>query len=343
MNNIEPMKKTFKNLEYQLIKLKEISKLDFDINYIIDFLQKKDIDFVNDHIDLTHKYISEHDKIKLTDPRALFIINIEHILNQLIKWYQNMPYIIPYYAIKCNPDNLIVELLAHLGIGFDCASLFEIETVLQHIPKTSTNRIIYANPCKMIPHLIKSAELNVNMVTLDCIEELNKIYKYNPNAELVIRLAVDDSNSLCKFSSKFGCNLTTAYDIMDNAKRLNMKVIGISFHVGSGCESIDSYIQAIQISSNAFDYGNLLGHKMYLLDLGGGFPGYNINDHISFEEIANAINSSIDKYFPNKANYKIIAEPGRYMVASSHTLLLNVIGKKTKYLNDDKYLSLIHI
>ena len=25
------------------------------------------------------------------------------------------------------------------------------------------------------------------------------------------------------------------------------------------------------------------------------------------------------------------------MVASSHTLLLNVIGKKTKYLNDDKY------
>ena len=45
--------------------------------------------------------------------------------------------------------------------------------------------------------------------------------------------------------------------------------------------------------------------------------------------IAKVINESIDEYFGGYDNgVKFIAEPGRYFVSASHTLLLNVIGKK---------------
>ena len=36
----------------------------------------------------------------------------------------------PFYAVKCNPDPVIVKLLAALGCGFDCATKGEIDLVL---------------------------------------------------------------------------------------------------------------------------------------------------------------------------------------------------------------------
>ena len=36
----------------------------------------------------------------------------------------------PYYAIKCNPEPIMLRLLMALGAGFDCASKVELATVL---------------------------------------------------------------------------------------------------------------------------------------------------------------------------------------------------------------------
>ena len=42
------------------------------------------------------------------------------------------------------------------------------------------------------------------MMTFDNIPELEKIAAYYPEAELVMRIMADDSQSICKFNSKFG-------------------------------------------------------------------------------------------------------------------------------------------
>lgn len=62
---------------------------------------------------------------------------------------------------------------------------------------------------------------------------------------------------------------------------------GTSFHVGSSCLDNDAYASAIESGSQLFDYGKLLGFDMRLLDIGGGFPGY---DDEQFEK-AGTINS----------------------------------------------------
>jgi ornithine decarboxylase len=38
-------------------------------------------------------------------------------------WVATMPRVMPFYAVKCNPEPSMVALLAALGAGFDCASI----------------------------------------------------------------------------------------------------------------------------------------------------------------------------------------------------------------------------
>ena len=59
---------------------------------------------------------------------------------------------------------------------------------------------------------------------------------YHPSAKLIIRIQTDDSKSRCKFNCKFGVRLDEVKDLLQQAKFMDLDIIGISFHVGSGCE-----------------------------------------------------------------------------------------------------------
>lgn len=50
-------------------------------------------------------------------------------------------------------------------------------------------------------------------------------------------------------------------------------MIGISFHVGSGCMDPPVYAKAIQAARKLFDFARSVGFEFTLLDIGGGFPG----------------------------------------------------------------------
>ncbi|XP_064364534.1 ornithine decarboxylase isoform X2 [Dromaius novaehollandiae] len=100
-----------------------------------------------------------------------------------------------------------------------------------------------------------------------------------------------------------------------------------NFHVGSGCTDPETFVQAISDARCVFDMGAELGFSMYLLDIGGGFPGSE-DVKLKFEEITSVINPALDKYFPSDSGINIIAEPGRYYVASAFTLAVNIIAKK---------------
>lgn len=124
--------------------------------------------------------------------------------------------------------------------------------------------------------------------------------------------------------------------------------------LGSGCEKASSFSDAIRNAKDVFDKGKQLGFEMTILDLGGGFPG-TTNVPITLDHIAKAINESLDTYFPEfdelgvESNISVIAEPGRYYVASAFTLATQIIAKRNVideldkndgmmyYLNDGVY------
>lgn len=187
-----------------------------------------------------------------------------------------------FAAVKCNDDLAVIQTLASLGTGFDCASKGEIGKVLSL--GVHPDRIIYAHPCKTSSHISYAAEKNVRMTTFDNEPELHKIKRLYPNAQLVVRIRADDPFAVVNLGIKFGAKLQEAKRLLGVAKGLELNVIGVSFHVGSGCTNADAYNKAIMWAKEVFDHADGIGMKLNLLDIGGGFPGQR-GAPITFDEV----------------------------------------------------------
>lgn len=220
--------------------------------------------------------------------------------------------------MKCNPNLEVIRLLAALGTGFDCASKAEIDEVLN--AGVDPSRIIYAQPCKTKSYVRHAAQQGVKQMTFDNSDELYKTKALFPDAELYLRILTDDSSSLCRLSLKFGASLDCAEELLQLAKSLDLNVVGVSFHVGSGASDPQSFVKAVQDSRTVFDQAAAIGYDLKTLDVGGGFSGD------TFEEMAAVLSEILDEYFP--PHIRIIGEPGRYYVASAFTVACNIIARR---------------
>jgi ornithine decarboxylase len=276
---------------------------------------------------------------------AFYVVDLCEPARKYTQWRAELPRVRPFYAVKCNDDVRVVETLAQTGTGFDCASKGEMSMVLKL--GVDPKDIIFAHPAKQVSHIHYAKEKGVKKMTFDNEDELRKIVKEYPEAELVLRILTDDSHSVCRLGLKFGCPLESVPSVLATAKSLGANVIGISYHVGSGNGHAQSFGDAVRDAKKAFNIAESLGMKFTLLDIGGGFPGSELGaegesdslrhstdssnpyaKHPSFSKIAAHVRTALDECFPEGCGVDIIAEPGRYFVKSSHALAVNVIGKR---------------
>ena len=274
---------------------------------------------------IIHMFKKFYNIIKHSNHKRPYIIyNSNNIVKKIKQWYNLLPNIKPYYAIKCNHDINIINLLDINKINFDCASKNELKLLLNK--KVNSNRIIFANPSKMVEHLKYARYKNVNLMTFDSIEELNKINLYYKDAKLIIRIKVDDSKSLLQFNKKFGVDIEKVDELLCYAKYLELNIIGCSFHVGSRCEDYSQYEYAIYKTKVVYDIAKKLNYNFSIINIGGGFSG---TDDILFKQVANTINNSIKFYYTNNnINISFMAEPGRYFVESAYIVVTQIINKK---------------
>lgn len=256
---------------------------------------------------------------------AFSLYNLDVVVQRLLQWREMLPRVHPFYAVKCNNDPILLKLLADLGCGFDCASRGEIDQIITN-GLANADSIIYANPCKTRKYIQHADQIGVRRMTFDSLEELIKIKENHSSPELILRISISDPTAQCPLATKFGCDpLNEGPILIKNASQMNLKIIGISFHVGSGCRDPKAFKLAISASKKLFDLGILEGHPMNLLDIGGGFPGHD-NEKITFFEIVEVIQRSLNEYFPVSNNIEIIAEPGRYFASSPVSLCTNLIS-----------------
>jgi ornithine decarboxylase len=167
---------------------------------------------------------------------------------------------------------------------------------------------------------------------------LKKIKRFAPHAGVVLRLRVPNTGSVVELSSKFGADPSEAVTLIQAAFDLDLVVEGLSFHVGSQCMNFENFVQALNISASVMQESEARGHKIKILDIGGGFPAPYHRDVESIEVLARKINAEVARLFSKDTD--IIAEPGRFVVASAATSIAKVIGKarrdgKTCYYIDD--------
>ncbi|KAK8271888.1 hypothetical protein V6Z12_D11G293100 [Gossypium hirsutum] len=208
-------------------------------------------------------------------------------------WFHNLPMVQPFYAVKSNPNPAFLKEMAALGTGFDCASLPEIETILSL--GVSPDRIVFANTCKPESHIKYATKVGVNLATFDSNCELEKIKKWHPKCELLIRIKVPEaSGSAFMFGSKFGALPEEIVPLLKAAQEAKLQVVGVSFHIGTGAINFHSIQGAIEAAKTTFDFAAQLGlPKMHILDIGGGFTS-----GPKFTDAASAVKVALQKYFP---------------------------------------------
>ncbi len=293
------------------------------ITDIYSYLTDKDVKIYDSKID-DYDIVNQFLEKKQGD-ESFIIIDLGEIIRQYNKWKRLLPRVTPFYAVKCNPDPIIIGLLNKLGCSFDTASKNEILKVIES--GVSPENIVFANPCKPVDFIKFARSNDVDLLVIDSSYELYKIKLYHPEANILIRIQTDDSKSRCKFNCKFGVSLDEVEGIILISKQLGINIKGVSFHVGSGCEDATVFKTALSDCKKVIELGKKHDITMDLVDIGGGFPGID-DSKVSFESMAEVINNSIDELYGEDTAIKFIAEPGRYFVTSSHTLVVSVINKK---------------
>jgi len=265
------------------------------------------------------------------------VVVIDHdiIRKNFAAFKKHLPKVQCYYAVKANPAPEIVRTLYHAGASFDVASLPEFMLVYENIkhlpPKPQQDfiwdKIIYANPTKPKETLVELDQYKP-LVTYDNLNELKKIKQFAPHAGVVLRLRVPNTGSMVELSSKFGCDPGEAVDLIRAAFGMGLVVEGVSFHVGSQCTNFENFVQALNMAAAVLKEAKSRGHEIKILDIGGGFPAH-YNKHVKpFSALAKKINAEIDRLFPK--DIQILAEPGRFLVATAATSIARIIGKAVR-------------
>ena len=311
-------------------------------------------------VDEIHQITS--DIISKGESGSFLVTDLAVVRDQFQLWQQELPNVLPMYAVKANPDLRIINLLAKLGTGFDVASAGEIgmvcteltrlheqktfvqaddneEDTQQSLEYILSSRMVYANPCKQQKHLEFSMDNGVELSVFDCSDELHKIAntwnarnaasKTAKPFRLLLRLTTDDKDSICPFSNKFGCKAgKDASELVDLCDRLGLELGGVSFHVGSGCGDATAYTIALEQALEVFSYAKEnYTFNMNVLDIGGGFPGDDMygSDLPDFQALAKTIRQGLMN-FPSSV--RIIAEPGRFFTSAATSACTKIYGRK---------------
>ena len=283
-----------------------------------------------------------------THGTPLVVVDHKALRENYLQFRRHLPRAQVYYAVKANSDPAIVQTLYDAGASFDVASVAEFMNVHQKIEDLPDkerqdfiwDRIIYANPIKAIETL-ELLEPYKPLVTYDNHDEVVKIARYAPHSGLVLRLRVPNTGSVVELSSKFGALPGEAVDLIAFAHNNKLEVEGLSFHVGSQCTNPKNYSDALHLAAGIFDEAKSRGFNLKLLDIGGGFPAHYDATVPPFTRLARMINSELDRLFPEPI--EILAEPGRFLVASAATAVSQIIGKAIRggklcyYINDGVY------
>lgn len=279
----------------------------------------------------------------------LFIIDHDQLRRNLAEFNRWLPRVQPYFAVKANPNPEIIRTLYRAGASFDVASWPEFQLVHENIkdlPEAERqafiwDKIIYSHPIKA-NETLRALDQYKPLVTYDNLEEIRKVQRHAPHVGMLLRLRVPNTGAMVELSSKFGAEPGEAVDLIAASEAAGLTVEGLSFHVGSQTTNFQNFVQALNMASEIFKEARLRGfHKMNQLDIGGGFPAPYDENVKPLKELADILNDTIARLFPE--DVAILAEPGRFLVATACTTVSEVIGKAHRdgrqcyYINDGVY------
>lgn len=269
----------------------------------------------------------------------LLLLDCDIIRQQYRALKNALPGVTLHYALKPLPHPVVVRTLLAEGASFDLATSGEVDLVAQEgVPAELT---IHTHPIKRDADICDALAYGCNVFVVDNLNELAKFKVYSEEVELLVRLSFRNSEAFADLSKKFGCSPEQALTIIETAQAWNIRIKGLSFHVGSQTTNPHKYVEAIHTCHRVMQQVVEMGlPALSTLDIGGGFPVNYTQQVMPIDEFCAPINQALNA-LPDTVH--VLAEPGRFICAPAVTSVASVMGQAERegqiwyYLDDGIY------
>ncbi len=239
-----------------------------------------------------------------------------------------MPHLV-CFAVKANSNLGVLNVLAHLGAGFDIVSRGELERVLA--AGGQADKIVFSGVGKTRDDMRRALEVGVHCFNVESAEELERLQSVA--AELGLRAPVSlrvnpdvDAGTHPYISTglkenKFGIDIATAEDVYIRAAQLpNLEIVGVDCHIGSQLTTLEPFIDALDRLLDLVDRLGECGIYLRHIDLGGGLGvRYRDEEPPLAADYVKAVRQRLDG-----RDLALVFEPGRFIVANAGVLLTRV-------------------
>lgn len=260
----------------------------------------------------------------LTHDTPFFLVSKRRLTENFRLFQEAFPGATVHYAIKANPEPMVLLTLASEGSAFEVASAFELD--LLEALDTPPSRIVYGSSVKPMAHIQKAYEYGVDRFAVDSLSELDKIASGAPGSRVYVRAKVDDTHSVFRFSEKFGAEPHSIEPLFKRALALGLRPYGLSFHVGSQAGSAGAWADALQSLHSVITNLISKGLTVETLNLGGGFPcAYASSANVA--DLQDIATRTLRVYESLPCQPDLLIEPGRGVVANACILVASVIAR----------------
>src|ERR1035437_4449913 len=170
---------------------------------------------------------SQAELLSRTYPTPFLVLSPSRIIKSVNTIREYLPGVKIFYAMKSNPNPAILHIIKNLVDGIDVASYGE-SAVCKEAGYSSDN-IIHTNPVKKEPDLTASVKQGINWFVIDNIEEVSKIKRLAPKANILLRIAITNPNCVVNLAAKFGAHENDVLPILKKTRSEGLNVRGLSF------------------------------------------------------------------------------------------------------------------
>ncbi|MGW1991444.1 ornithine decarboxylase [Embleya sp. NPDC001921] len=217
------------------------------------------------------------------------------------------------YAVKANPHPALLRSFAAHGIGFDVASVAEVDLCLD--AGVDAERLTYGNPIRSTRDTAQAYARGVRLFSLDGAEEARRLGVPAPGAGVLIRVAVEPALA----TRKFGCLPDEAPAIASAAARAGLDVAGLTLHIGTQQRDPHAWDSAVASAARAWESLRRMGLNLRILNLGGGLPAPDRRPVPPLADFATAIRAAVARGF-DQPPAEVVMDPGRALAAEAAVL-----------------------
>ncbi len=279
----------------------------------------------------------------------VYVYNTKRIIDIYRKFYSTIKKhtdreVKVHYALKANANLEILRMLNKEGAGIDATSPGEAQRALD--AGFPADRVFFTGTSVSNSDLKALVDMGV-AINIDSVSELKRLRKITSKIDISMRMdpgvpgaghhwkVVTAGREAHGLPIKFSIPENEVVETAKLAEKNQFNLVGLHEHIGTNWRSDDDiaeFLRTVDVMiEKAKQVSKSVGHDLKFLNFGGG-PGVRyMESHPEFplDRYAEGISKRIERSGLNIES--IHFEPGRYLVADSGLLLVEVVDIKKRY------------